>query len=92
VIENLDIENLSESRDITKSGFLVAAPAEFKINLNNYLSDLSYTPVGSLAEIIAFNAIHPFEVCFSQSEPSIFRISNELVVLSQLFFLNLTTY
>ncbi|XP_066349602.1 probable amidase At4g34880 [Miscanthus floridulus] len=61
VIENLDIENLSESRDTTKSGFLVAAPAEFKINLNNYLSDLSYTPVGSLAEIIAFNAIHPFE-------------------------------
>ena len=92
MIENLDIANLSESRDNTKSGFLVAVPAEFKINLNNYLSDLSYTPVGSLAEIIAFNAIHPFEVCFSQSEPSIFRISNELVVLSQLFFLNLTTY
>jgi amidase len=75
VIENLDIANLSESRDNTKSGFLVAAPAEFKINLNNYLSNLSDTPVRSQAEIIAFNAIHPVEVCFSQSEPSIFRIS-----------------
>lgn len=64
MIENLNIENLSVSRNTTTSGFAVAAPAEFKINLNNYLSNLSYTPVRCLADIIAFNIAHPDEVCF----------------------------
>ena len=62
VIENLDIANLSVIQNITKSGFQAAAPAEFKFNLNNYLSNLSYSPVRSLAEIIAFNNAHPVEV------------------------------
>lgn len=48
--------------DGTKSGLLTALLAEFKLNLNNYLSDLSYSPVRSLAEIIAFNNAHPVEV------------------------------
>ncbi|KAJ1270220.1 hypothetical protein BS78_06G037300 [Paspalum vaginatum] len=61
VIENLDIANLSVSQNITRSGFLAAAPAEFKFYLNNYLSNLSYSPVRSLAEIIAFNNDHPVE-------------------------------
>ena len=62
VIENLDIANLSVIQNITKSGFQAAAPAEFKFNLNNYLSNLSYSPVRSLAEIIAFNNAHPVQV------------------------------
>nr|CAB3484030.1 unnamed protein product [Digitaria exilis] len=61
VIENLDITNLSIIQNITKSGFQAAVPAEFKFNLNNYLSNLSYSPVRSLAEVIAFNNAHPVE-------------------------------
>jgi hypothetical protein len=62
LIENLAIANLSIIQDINKSGLLTALPAEFKFNLNNYLSNLSYSPSRSLAEIIAFNNAHPLEV------------------------------
>jgi amidase len=62
VIENLDIANLSGILNITGSGLLNVLTAEFKFNLNNYLSNLSYSPVHSLAEIIAFNNAHPVEV------------------------------
>lgn len=61
VIENLDIANLSGILNITGSGLLNVLTAEFKFNLNNYLSNLSYSPVHSLAEIIAFNNAHPVE-------------------------------
>ncbi|TVU07367.1 hypothetical protein EJB05_47419, partial [Eragrostis curvula] len=61
LIDNLDIANLSVIQDVTKSGLLTALPAEFKLNLNNYLSNLSYSPVRSLAELIAFNNAHPVE-------------------------------
>ena len=36
--------------------------AEFKLSINAYLSDLLYSPVRSLAQIIAFNEAHPVEV------------------------------
>ncbi|RLM73880.1 hypothetical protein C2845_PM15G02520 [Panicum miliaceum] len=62
VIGNLDIANLSVIQNISRSGFQAAALAEFKFNLNNYLSNLSYSPVRSLAEIIAFNNAHPVKV------------------------------
>lgn len=61
MIENLDIANLSGILNITGSGLLTALTAEFKFNLNNYLSNLSYSPVRSLAEITAFNNAHPVE-------------------------------
>lgn len=61
MIENLDIANLSGILNITGSGLLNVLTAEFKFNLNNYLSNLSYSPVHSLAEIIAFNNAHPVE-------------------------------
>jgi amidase len=36
--------------------------AEFKLSINDYLSDLLYSPVRSLAQVIAFNEAHPIEV------------------------------
>ena len=62
MIENLDIENLSVLLDSQNNGQQIALPAEFKLSLNSYLLDLSYSPVRSLAEIIAFNNAHPVEV------------------------------
>jgi amidase len=62
VIENLEIGNLSVIQNATISGELVALAAEFKLSLNAYLLDLSYSPVRSLAEIIAFNNAHSEEV------------------------------
>uniref|UniRef100_A0A0A9CMU9 Amidase domain-containing protein n=1 Tax=Arundo donax TaxID=35708 RepID=A0A0A9CMU9_ARUDO len=35
--------------------------AEFKLSINAYLSDLLYSPVRSLAQVIAFNNAHPKE-------------------------------
>lgn len=62
MIENFEIENLAVIKNATVSGELVALAAEFKLSLNAYLSDLSFSPVRSLAEIIAFNNAHPEEV------------------------------
>ncbi|KAF2926233.1 hypothetical protein DAI22_06g110800 [Oryza sativa Japonica Group] len=62
VIENLDIANLTVIQDVLNNGQQIVLPAEFKSSLNTYLSDLSYSPVRSLAEIIAFNDAHPIEV------------------------------
>uniref|UniRef100_A0A0E0P5I8 Amidase domain-containing protein n=1 Tax=Oryza rufipogon TaxID=4529 RepID=A0A0E0P5I8_ORYRU len=75
VIENLEIANLSVIFDGTKSGLLTALLAEFKLNLNNYLSDLSYSPVRSLAEIIAFNNAHPVEEELKEHGQSILLMS-----------------
>ncbi|KAF6998397.1 hypothetical protein CFC21_014519 [Triticum aestivum] len=61
LIENLDIENLDIIMDNLNNGQQIALPAEFKLSLNSYLLDLSYSPVRSLAEIIAFNNAHPIE-------------------------------
>jgi hypothetical protein len=62
VIEYLDIANLSDILDTLNNGQQIALPAELKLSLNAYLSDLSYSPVRSLAEVIAFNDAHPVEV------------------------------
>ncbi|XP_062190261.1 probable amidase At4g34880 [Phragmites australis] len=40
---------------------MIAMYAEFKLSINAYLSDLLYSPVRSLAEVIAFNNAHPVE-------------------------------
>uniref|UniRef100_A0A8R7TBU4 Amidase domain-containing protein n=2 Tax=Triticum urartu TaxID=4572 RepID=A0A8R7TBU4_TRIUA len=61
LIENLDIDNLDTLMDNLNNGEQIALPAEFKLSLNSYLSDLSYSPVRSLAEIIAFNNAHHIE-------------------------------
>uniref|UniRef100_A0A0E0KMX9 Amidase domain-containing protein n=1 Tax=Oryza punctata TaxID=4537 RepID=A0A0E0KMX9_ORYPU len=60
VIENIDIiENLTLVKDHLFEIDLVAMRAEFKLSLNAYLSDLLYSPVRSLADVIAFNNAHP---------------------------------
>ena len=51
MIENLEIENLRVILDTLNNGEQFAVPAE-----------LSYSPVRSLAEVIAFNNAHPVEV------------------------------
>ncbi|KAL6839721.1 hypothetical protein ACP4OV_030409 [Aristida adscensionis] len=61
LIENVDIANLSIILDVLNNGEQIALPAEFKLSLNAYLSELSYSPVHSLQEIIAFNNAHPIE-------------------------------
>ncbi|KAJ1270211.1 hypothetical protein BS78_06G036500 [Paspalum vaginatum] len=75
VIENLAIANLDVIQNATVSGELAALTAEFKIALNAYLSDLSYSPVRSLAEIIAFNNAHPDEEMLQQFGQLIFLVS-----------------
>ncbi|CAL5033423.1 unnamed protein product [Urochloa decumbens] len=75
VIENLDIANLDVIQNATVSGELAVLAAEFKIVLNAYLSDLSSSPVRSLAEIIAFNDAHPDEEMLKQFGQLIFLVS-----------------
>ncbi|VAH40237.1 unnamed protein product [Triticum turgidum subsp. durum] len=58
VIENLDIA--TNSQDIV-SNEGTAMLTEFKSSINEYLADLSYSPVHSLADIIAFNKARPIE-------------------------------
>lgn len=62
VMENLAVAtNLSTLLDDIGSNEWVAMEAEFKISLNEYLADLLYSPVRSLAQVIAFNNAHPIE-------------------------------
>ncbi|XP_064952163.1 probable amidase At4g34880 [Musa acuminata AAA Group] len=61
LIDNLEISNLSIILDATQSGEEVALLAEFKMALNSYLSELSSSPVRSLADVIAFNDKHRIE-------------------------------
>ena len=59
VIKDLDpAGNWSDLGD--QMGLLMNA--EFKLSLNAYLKDLLYSPVRSLAQVIAFNKAHPVEV------------------------------
>jgi len=59
VIKDLDIAtNFTDLYE--QEGLLMAA--EFKLSINAYLSDLLYSPVRSLAQVIAFNEAHPVEV------------------------------
>ncbi|KAK3124999.1 hypothetical protein QOZ80_7BG0598530 [Eleusine coracana subsp. coracana] len=58
LVTNLDIA--IDWADLTTQE-RIAMNAEFKISINAYLSDLEYSPVRSLAQIIAFNNAHPIE-------------------------------
>lgn len=67
MIDNLEISNLSTILDFSQSGEEVALLAEFKLALNSYLSELTYSPVRSLADVIAFNIEHSVEVSVAQT-------------------------
>ncbi|KAM3333899.1 hypothetical protein ACQJBY_028767 [Aegilops geniculata] len=63
VIEKLDVAaNLTALFVEIYSKEGIAMQAEFKLSINAYLADLVYSPVHSLADIIAFNNKHPVEV------------------------------
>ncbi|XP_057752801.1 probable amidase At4g34880 [Arachis stenosperma] len=55
VVDNLQITNINDILNVTKSGEAVALAAEFKLSLNSYLKNLEVSPVRSLADVIAFN-------------------------------------
>ena len=59
MIKDLDIA--TNFTDLYEQEILLMA-AEFKLSINAYLSDLLYSPVRSLAQVIAFNEAHPVEV------------------------------
>jgi amidase len=83
------IENLDVATDLTAlladigSNEGIAMLAEFKLSLNAYLADLLYSPVRSLADVIAFNIAHPVQVSAqNQLNPSFFY---SLLVIGQGF-------
>ncbi|MED6216325.1 hypothetical protein PIB30_006610 [Stylosanthes scabra] len=59
VVDNLEIENSSIILDPFQSGETLAILAEFKSSINEYMQELVYSPLRSLAEIIEFNIKHP---------------------------------
>ncbi|CAN6227204.1 unnamed protein product [Urochloa humidicola] len=75
LIENIDIANLSIILDVLNNGEQIALPAEFKLSLDAYLSELSYSPVHSLADIIAFNNAHPVEERLKEFGQLIFLVA-----------------
>ncbi|KAM0898323.1 hypothetical protein ACQ4PT_022006 [Festuca glaucescens] len=58
-----------------QNGQQIALPAELKLSLNAYLSDLAYSPVRSLAEVIAFNNAHPVEEKLEEFGQLIFLVA-----------------
>uniref|UniRef100_A0A8I6XB90 Amidase domain-containing protein n=2 Tax=Hordeum vulgare subsp. vulgare TaxID=112509 RepID=A0A8I6XB90_HORVV len=62
VVDNLHVAaNPTALLDDISSNEGIAMQAEFKLSINAYLADLLYSPVRSLADIIAFNNKHPVE-------------------------------
>ncbi|KAJ3688832.1 hypothetical protein LUZ61_017996 [Rhynchospora tenuis] len=61
LMDNLQIANTSVILDYNQSGEELAVVAEFKVALNNYLSQLTSSPVRSLADVISFNEKHKKE-------------------------------
>lgn len=56
----MDLDIATNFTDLGEQEILLMA-AEFKISINAYLSGLLYSPVRSLAQLIAFNEAHPVE-------------------------------
>ncbi|KAH7518462.1 hypothetical protein FEM48_Zijuj09G0174100 [Ziziphus jujuba var. spinosa] len=56
ILDNLEIANTDIILDPFQSGEAITLLAEFKVNINEYLKELSKSPVRSLADIIAFNS------------------------------------
>ncbi|EXB39267.1 Putative amidase [Morus notabilis] len=59
IIDKLEIENIDIILDPYQSGEAVALLSEFKVNIKEYLKELTKSPVRSLADIIAFNSNNP---------------------------------
>ncbi|WOL09691.1 putative amidase [Canna indica] len=61
LLDNLEIPNFNEINSIGGIAEEIALEAEFKLSLKSYLSELTYSPVRSLADVIAFNDRHKVE-------------------------------
>lgn len=61
-MDDIGIANLSSILNYEESGEEIAMLAEFKMSLNSYLSELTSSPVRTLADIIAFNKKHSNQV------------------------------
>ncbi|KAI0493614.1 hypothetical protein KFK09_023733 [Dendrobium nobile] len=61
LVDNLKMKNIEIMLNPIANGEGIALLAEFKLSLNAYLKDLVYSPVRSLADVIAFNNHHPIE-------------------------------
>lgn len=61
LLDNLEIANASLIEDWNNSGEKLALLADFKLELNAYLSELVTSPVRSLADVIAFNNEHKLQ-------------------------------
>ncbi|KAL3621358.1 hypothetical protein CASFOL_036270 [Castilleja foliolosa] len=59
VLDNLEIADIDVILDPLQCGEVFALMAEFKLSLNDYLKELSSSPVRSLSDIIAFNQNNP---------------------------------
>ncbi|XP_057788607.1 probable amidase At4g34880 [Salvia miltiorrhiza] len=61
VVDDLEIQNIDVILNPLLCGEALALLAEFKLNLNNYLTELTASPVRSLSDIIIFNQNHPLQ-------------------------------
>ncbi|GFP89013.1 putative amidase c869.01 [Phtheirospermum japonicum] len=59
ILDNLEIAGIDVILDPLLCGEALALMAEFKLSLNDYLEELSPSPVKSLSDIIAFNQNNP---------------------------------
>ncbi|EEF34109.1 amidase, putative [Ricinus communis] len=59
VLDNLEITNIDWILNPKRSGEFTLLIAEFKLSLNDYLKELTTSPVRSLADVIAFNQHNP---------------------------------
>ncbi|KAJ4805587.1 Glutamyl-tRNA(Gln) amidotransferase subunit A [Rhynchospora pubera] len=72
LIDNLQIVNISVILDYNQSGEELALTAEFKMAINEYLSQLTSSPVRSLADIISFNENHDKEEKIKKYDQKVF--------------------
>lgn len=59
IVDYLDIANIDVIMNPVLCGESLALLAEFKLGINDYLKELTTSPVRSLADIIAFNTNNP---------------------------------
>ncbi|KAJ1694893.1 hypothetical protein LUZ63_011591 [Rhynchospora breviuscula] len=72
LIDNLQIANISVILDYNQSGEELALTTEFKMAINEYLSQLTSSPVRSLADIISFNENHDKEEKIKEYDQQVF--------------------
>ncbi|XP_020587270.1 putative amidase C869.01 [Phalaenopsis equestris] len=77
LVDNLKMRNAEIMENITANSEVVLLLAEFKLSLNAYLKDLVFSPVRSLADVIAFNKNHSIEEKMEEYGQIIFLASEK---------------